>query len=71
MAPADLDDKWKAVFTETLPLCGDTLVYLTGLEDRSWLGGRYVNVTWDMPELVQMKGMIVEENLLKLGLRVP
>lgn len=71
MAPAGLDDKWKAIFTETPALCADTLVFLTALEDRVWLGGRYVNCTWDMPELFAMKERIVEGDLLKSRLRVP
>ena len=39
-----MDDKLKAVFTETPVLCGDCLVYLTN-ERRPWLSGRYINCT--------------------------
>ncbi|CAG8953268.1 hypothetical protein HYFRA_00003472 [Hymenoscyphus fraxineus] len=55
------------VFTETPELAGDTLVFLTK-EKRSWLTGRYVNVMWDMPELIGKKDYIVKGNKLKVKL---
>ncbi|CAG8973629.1 hypothetical protein HYALB_00002194 [Hymenoscyphus albidus] len=55
------------VFTETPELAGDTLVFLTR-EKRSWLTGRYVNVMWDMPELMGKKDYIVKGNKLKVKL---
>lgn len=65
-----LDDKWKAIFTETPQLCADTLVFLSQ-ERRQWLGGRYINCTWDMAELTspEMQKKIVDGDLLKLTLK--
>ena len=56
-----------AVFVETPQLSADTLVYLTK-EKREWLAGRYVNCTWDMPQLMAMEGDIVEGDKLKVRL---
>ncbi|ROW08466.1 hypothetical protein VMCG_03210 [Cytospora schulzeri] len=39
------------VFVDTPQIGADTTVYLTS-EKRQWLNGRYVNCTWDMPELL-------------------
>lgn len=55
----------RVVFTETADLPGDTVVFLTK-EKRSWLSGRYVNVTWDMPELMAKESEIVKGDKLKL-----
>lgn len=65
-----MDDSLKAVFTEMPQLCADTLVYLTKVR-RQWLNGRYINCTWDMPELTleEMKKKIVDGDLLKLTLK--
>ncbi|KAI0204888.1 NAD(P)-binding protein [Astrocystis sublimbata] len=57
------------IFVETPELAGDSVVYLTK-ERRGWLGGRYVNVTWDLPELVGMKDDIVKENKLTIQLKI-
>ncbi|EMC93344.1 hypothetical protein BAUCODRAFT_37031 [Baudoinia panamericana UAMH 10762] len=66
-----LSEEFKAVFTEKPELCADTLVYLTQ-EKRDWLNGRYINVTWDMPELTSgtKKNEIIERDLLKVRLAV-
>lgn len=66
----NLDDKWKAIFTESPQLSGHTIVYLTS-ERRQWLSGRYINCTWDMPELTsaETKKKIVDGDLLKLTLK--
>jgi hypothetical protein len=53
------------VFTETVDLPGDTLVFLTK-EKRDWLSGRYINVTWDMPELMAKESEIVKGDKLKV-----
>lgn len=58
-----------AVFVETPALAGDSIVYLTK-ERQDWLGGRYVNVTWDLPELVGLKDEIVKGDKLKIQLVV-
>ena len=55
------------VFTETTELPADTLVFLTK-EKRDWLAGRYINCTWDMPELIAKRDEIVEGNKLKVSL---
>ncbi len=55
------------VFVDSAELSGDTLVFLTK-EKREWLGGRYINVTWDMPELMAQKEEIVKGDKLKLKL---
>jgi hypothetical protein len=57
----------RVVFVETPELTGDSIVYLTA-ERRDWLGGRYVNVTWDLPELMELRDDIVEKNKLKVQL---
>ncbi|KAI0484851.1 NAD(P)-binding protein [Xylariaceae sp. FL0804] len=62
-------DAYRPIFTETPKLSGDSLVYLTS-ERRDWLGGRYINVTWDLPELMAMKEEIVNEDKLKVRLVV-
>lgn len=53
------------VFVDSVEICGHSLVYLTQ-EKRSWLGARYINVTWDMPELVAKREEIVKGDKLKL-----
>lgn len=55
------------VFVETPELSGNTLVFLMS-ERREWIGGRYINVTWDMPQLMAKKDYIVQENKLKVKL---
>ena len=55
------------VFVETTELSADTIVYLTK-EKRDWLGGRYINCTWDMPELMAKKDEIVKGDKLKVRL---
>jgi NAD(P)-dependent dehydrogenase (short-subunit alcohol dehydrogenase family) len=54
---------------DTPELAGDTLVWL-GSERREWLGGRYVSACWDMEELEELRGEIVEGDLLKMRLAV-
>ncbi|KAI1120058.1 NAD(P)-binding protein [Nemania abortiva] len=55
------------VFVETPELTGDSIVYLSS-ERRDWLGGRYINVTWDLPELIGLRDEIVKEDKLKVKL---
>jgi hypothetical protein len=50
-------------------LAGDTVAFLTR-EKRSWLAGRHVNVTWDMPELMAKEKEIIKGNKLKVKLDV-
>jgi hypothetical protein len=56
------------VFVDTPELCANTLTFLTS-EKRAWIGGRYINVTWDMPELVSKEHEIVNEDKLKIILK--
>ncbi len=67
-SPAEI----KHVFTETPTLCADSLVYLSK-ERREWLGGRYLNVTWDLPELLspEVQKKIVDGDMLKVKLVTP
>ncbi|KAK9777389.1 hypothetical protein SCAR479_05782 [Seiridium cardinale] len=67
--PEGLPESVKAIFTETAELSADSIVYLTS-EKRPWLAGRYVNVTWDLPELVAKKDEIVSGDKLKVRLVV-
>ncbi|KAI0393499.1 NAD(P)-binding protein [Xylariaceae sp. FL0594] len=53
------------VFVDTVELAGDSIVYLTA-KRREWLGGRYINLTWDLPELMSMEQEIVKDDKLKL-----
>lgn len=53
------------VFVDTPQLSADTLAYLTS-EKRQWLGGRYLNVFWDMPELMAKEDEIVKDDKLKV-----
>lgn len=55
------------VMTDTPELCGDTVVYLTS-DKKGWLSGRYINVTWDMPELIAQREEIVAGDKLKIRL---
>jgi hypothetical protein len=65
----DMPEELKFVFTETAELPADTIVWLTA-EKREWLGGRYVNVTWDMVQLEEKKDAIVKGDKLKVKLDV-
>ena len=50
-------------------MSADSLVYLSS-EKRDWLAGRYINVTWDLPELMTKEKEIVEGDKLKVRLVV-
>ncbi|KAI0172088.1 NAD(P)-binding protein [Hypoxylon sp. FL1284] len=63
----EVSDYWKPIFVETPELSADSLVYLTS-EKRDWLGGRYLNMTWDLPELMAKKDDIIKGDKLKLRL---
>ncbi|KAK4499490.1 hypothetical protein PRZ48_010005 [Zasmidium cellare] len=65
------DEKLKAVFTEVPQLPADSMVFLSA-ERREWLSGRYVNCTWDLPELVgeAKREEIVRGDKLKIRLVV-
>lgn len=52
------------VFVETPELSGDSVAFLVS-EKREWLGGRYINCTWDLPELISKEAEIVRGDKLK------
>ncbi|KAF5572253.1 short-chain type dehydrogenase [Fusarium pseudoanthophilum] len=56
-------------FADKPELAGDSIVYLTS-EKRDWLAGRYINVTWDLPELMEKKEWIVQGDRLKVKLSI-
>ncbi|RSL83790.1 hypothetical protein CEP51_004313 [Fusarium floridanum] len=58
-----------AAFADKPELAGDSIVYLTS-EKRDWLAGRYINLTWDLPELMGKKEWIVANDKLKVKLSV-
>jgi NAD(P)-dependent dehydrogenase (short-subunit alcohol dehydrogenase family) len=70
MIGGEIPDPLKAVFTETPELCADSLVWFTK-ERREWLNGRYINCTWDLPELEAREQEIVDGDLLKVTLALP
>lgn len=53
------------VVVETPQLSADTIIYLVK-EKRQWLAGRYINCTWDMPQIMAMKEDIVKGDKLKV-----
>jgi NAD(P)-dependent dehydrogenase (short-subunit alcohol dehydrogenase family) len=67
LGPDGLPEGFDHIFVDTPSLAGDTIVYLTAKRNQ-WLSGRYVNVTWDMPELEAKKEEIVGEDKLKVKL---
>ena len=68
----DMREGIREAYVDTAELCADSIVYLTK-ERREWLSGRYVNVTWDMPELVSStkQKQILDGDMLKVKLVVP
>ncbi|KAI3398346.1 hypothetical protein diail_9438 [Diaporthe ilicicola] len=64
---ADVPESMKEVFVDTPQISADTIVYLTA-EKRQWLSGRYINCTWDMPELLAQELDIVKGDKLKVRL---
>ncbi|KAL3461907.1 hypothetical protein BJX64DRAFT_288863 [Aspergillus heterothallicus] len=57
----NLPEHHRPIFIETPELAGDSIAYLTS-EKRSWLGGRYLNLTWDLPELLKREDEIVAQD---------
>ncbi|KAH8669036.1 hypothetical protein BX600DRAFT_511080 [Xylariales sp. PMI_506] len=64
-----VDPEMRPVFVDTPELTADSLVYLTR-EKRDWLARRYINVTWDLPELMAKKDEIILQDKLKVKLVV-
>ncbi|KAL1881333.1 hypothetical protein Daus18300_001186 [Diaporthe australafricana] len=64
---ADVSKTMSEIFVDTPQISADTIVYLTA-EKRQWLSGRYINCTWDMPELLAQEDDIVKGDKLKVRL---
>ncbi|KAJ9192058.1 hypothetical protein DTO164E3_8545 [Paecilomyces variotii] len=62
-------ENMRPYFGDTQDLSSDTVVWLTK-KPRRWLAGRYVDATWDMLELEEKKDTIVENDLLKVRMRL-
>jgi NAD(P)-dependent dehydrogenase (short-subunit alcohol dehydrogenase family) len=64
-------DMFKRFALDTPALVGGVGVWLAGWEgvDRSFLGGRYVSVNWDVEELVKRREEIESQGLLKMDLK--
>ncbi|KAM0425709.1 hypothetical protein ACHAPT_008956 [Fusarium lateritium] len=65
----DLPPEYQPVFVETRELSADSLVFLAS-QRRSWLAGRYINLTWDLPELMAKQDEIIQGDKLKVRLAV-
>lgn len=61
---------FKRFADDTPELVGGTGVWLAGWEgpDRGFLSGRFVNVNWDVEDLVGRREEILEKELLKMDL---
>ncbi len=55
--------------TDKPELAADTMVFLTQ-KRREWLAERYINCTWDIPELMSREEEIVKADKLKVRLIV-
>lgn len=69
-ALTNIPDAVKVAYTETAELPADTIAWLTSRR-REWLAGRYVNCTWDMPELEAQSEAIAKGDALKVRLVLP
>ncbi|KAJ4249132.1 hypothetical protein NW762_012466 [Fusarium torreyae] len=63
----NMTDEFITLLTDTVELSADSMVYLTQ-EKRDWLAGRYIDLTWDMPEFLSREKEIVEGDKLKVRL---
>ncbi|KAF2253678.1 NAD(P)-binding protein [Trematosphaeria pertusa] len=69
MADRTTPDSFRKYLTDDAGLCGAFCVWLSQ-ERRMWLNGRLLSATWDVDELLEKRGKIEEQDLLKFGLRV-
>lgn len=67
MASYMTDEFVETLLTDQVELPADALVYLTQTR-REWLAGRYIDLTWDMPELMSREEEIVNGDKLKVKL---
>jgi len=58
-----------ATLVDEANLSADTVVWLCS-ERREWLNGRFVVSNWDMEELEEKKGGVVERNLFKYRMTI-
>ncbi|CAI6092797.1 unnamed protein product [Clonostachys chloroleuca] len=63
----NMTEEFNTLLTDTAELSADSMVYLTQ-EKRDWLAGRYIDLTWDMPEFLSREKEIVEGDKLKVRL---
>ncbi|KAF9695062.1 hypothetical protein EKO04_007065 [Ascochyta lentis] len=69
MAEQTAPESMMPYLTDDAGLCGAFCVWLSR-EKRMWLNGRLISATWDTDELLEKKGQIEQEDLLKVGFRV-
>lgn len=65
----NMPEQMHQVLVDTPELAGDVIAWLTQ-EKQQWLNGRYLSVTWDMPELFARKDEIVKGDKLKVRLAI-
>lgn len=63
----NMTEEFKTLLTDTAELSADALVFLTQ-EKRDWLAGRYIDLTWNMPEFLSREKEIIKDDKLKLRL---
>lgn len=74
MAEGNTPEAFLRYLVDDVGLCGAVVVWLVGQqgekngEDVRWLGGRLISANWDVRELMERKGEIVERDLLKFEL---
>ena len=61
-----LPDTYKHIYQTSFELIGAAAVWLT-TEEASFMNGRFLNVNWDVEELLERKEEIVKENKLVFG----
>lgn len=55
-----------ADLVDSVDLCGAFCVWLTmDAKKKTWLNGRFLEAKWDVDELSERKGEIVEKDLLR------
>ncbi|KAF2630323.1 hypothetical protein BU25DRAFT_484336 [Macroventuria anomochaeta] len=55
--------------TDDAGLCGTFCVWLSR-EKRMWLNGRPISATWNVDDLLEKRGQVEDEDLLRIGFRV-
>ncbi|KAI3572661.1 hypothetical protein IWW34DRAFT_856676 [Fusarium oxysporum f. sp. albedinis] len=62
-----IPEPMRPAFVDTPELTANSLVFLAS-ERRPWLAGRYINLTWNLPELMSKEDEIVQGDKLKVRL---